>query len=416
MGGLRYLDDSLQTVVRDLNALQRAHPEVYCGSRSAANVALLWPQATADLGGTRTPLLATAQARIYPPAPPGSVPPTAPGLAMVQEEFYGWAEALFRAGYAYDIIDDEALEEAVLRPEALARYEAIILPAAQCLSEAACGAVEAYVRAGGHQVATGTTSLCDERDQARADFALAPVFGASFAGRQIGPFPIDYLMLEGSAVSSVGSTAVETAVLAGLDHDVIPAPPSAVAVRPVGAQVLAAHLHQLRTRYEPLRPDETPTPAILTHRYGEGTCVYLAGAFGSAYWQHRFPDYRRLLRNAVAWRCAPQVMLSLHDGSPAPDSIEISWRRATDGRWLLHLVNHTGTMSRPIEQVLAIQNLRLTLRALAGAAGVRRAKGELRAHALVAGIELPVTQENGNPATPVVVLPHLDAYEAIVLW
>ena len=59
------------------------------------------------------------------------------------------------------------------------------------LSDAACAAIEAYVRGGGHLVATGTTSLCSEQDVARADFALARVFGATYADHLIGPLPID---------------------------------------------------------------------------------------------------------------------------------------------------------------------------------------------------------------------------------
>ena len=360
MGGFRYLDEDLQTVVRDLNSLQRRHPEVYCNSSSLANVALLWPQATADLGGTHTPIT------------PGN--PRATGLSVVHDEFYGCAEALFRAGYAYDVIDDQAIEEGA---QTLSRYDALILPCAQCLSGAACSAIEAYVRGGGHLVATGTTSLCNEQDIARADFALARVFGATYGGRLIGPLPIDYLEITAPPSDDRFSAADRAALLASIHHMVIPAPLNAAAVEPRTAYTLAGYLKKPKTRYEPIVREKHPEAAILVNRYGNGTCVFLPGVFGSTYWLNRFPDYRKLLENAVRWRCEPQVSFEPTGGSTIPDTIEVSWRRAAGGDLLLHLVNHTGAMSRPIEQLLPIYNLRILLHADAVP------NGNLRAQALV---------------------------------
>jgi hypothetical protein len=404
MGGWRYLDKELQAVVRDLNRLQRENPDVFCGTRSAANVALLWPQCTADFGGVRTPMLATTQARIYPPPLPGSPPATTSGAVVVQEEFYGWAEALMRGGIPYDILDDAALVEDA---ETLTRYQAIILPSAQCLSDACCSALKEYVRRGRHLIATGTSSLCDEWDQPRQDFALADVFGASYAGRLIGPLPIDYLEIASDARSSSATMAL----LADITHNVIPAPPSAVAVRSKTAFTLAVHLHKLLTRYEPLQREEVPQAAALVNRYGEGSCVFLPGAFGSAYWQHHFADYRRFMLNALLWRCEPPMGLRLAlkegslVGSSPPETVEVSWRRSADGRWLLHLVNHTGMMSRPIEQLLPLLNVQVVLPALASAR-------QLRARALVSRADLAVDWDD---RVPWLRLPRLEAYEVIVL-
>lgn len=393
MGGLRYLDDDLQAVVKDLNSLQRRNPEVYCNSSSLANVALLWPQATADLGGTHTRMLGT---QLGCGLASGADTPWVTGLSVVQYEFYGWAEALFRAGYAYDVIDDPAVE---MGAAALSRYDALILPAAQCLSDAACAAIEAYVRGGGHLVATGTTSLCSEHDVAHADFALARIFGASYADRLIGPLPIDYLEVAATARDA-------SALLAGIHHTVIPAPPTAVAVRQTTASTVAIHLKKLTTRYEPILRDDHPEPAILANRYRKGTCVFLPGAFGTAYWLNHFPDYRNLLQNAIRWRCPPQVSIDTDGATTIPDTIEVSLRRAASGELLLHLVNHTGAMSRPIEQLLTIHDLRISLHA-----PVARG-GRLRARALVSGESLK-TEHEGN--VPVIRLPRLDAYEAIIL-
>ena len=390
MGGLRYLDASLQAVVRDLNRLQCAHPDIFCGSRSAANVALLWPQLTADFGGTQTPMLATTHAKIYA-RPPNTPPPTAPGSTVVEEEFFGWAELLFREAIPYDVLDEAALDAGV---EAMGRYKTIILPAAQCLAETTCKALDEFVRRGGHLIATGTSSLCDESDAPRAGFRLADCFGAAYDGRLIGPLPFDYI--------EIG--AKSGALLKGITHEIIPAPPSAVAVRATTATAQAFHLRKLPTRYQPIERDDHPVPAVLLNRHGEGACVYLPGAFGSAYWQHHLPDHRLLLRNAVHLGGDAPVALGGGD-SALPDSIEVSWRQAADGRWLLHLVNHTGSMSRPIERVLPARDLVISLPALAKS-------GMIRAKAIVCGAGLAVERRGGIPTLR---LPSLGAYEVIVI-
>ncbi|HLJ13552.1 MAG TPA: hypothetical protein VKV15_03580 [Bryobacteraceae bacterium] len=125
-----------------------------------------------------------------------------------------------------------------------------------------------------------------------------------------------------------------------------------------------------------------------------------------AVWLNRFPDYRKLLENAVRWRCEPQVSFEPTGGSTIPDTIEVSWRRAAGGELLLHLLNHTGAMSRPIEQLLPVYNLRILLHADAVP------KGNLRAQALVSDANLKIERQRN---VPVVLLPRLDAYEAIIL-
>lgn len=189
---------------------------------------------------------------------------------------------------------------------------------------------------------------------------------------------------------------------AELARDVLPALASAVSVRPTGGKVLAVYWQELLTRYEPVVPQSSPEPAVLVNRVGRGTAVFLPGSFGASYWQHRFPDYRRLMTAALALHARPPVIL----GAPStPDSIEVSWRQTADGRWVLHLVNHTAPMARPIEHVLPVENVRIRLPSLAGSK-------PLVARALVAAKGLPVEAKAGVPC---LTLPRLEAYEVVVI-
>ena len=86
------------------------------------------------------------------------------------------------------------------------------------------------------------------------------------------------------------------------------------------------------------------------------------------------------------------------------DAVEVAWRRAANGDWLLHLVNHTA-VSRPIERVLPLRDIVVSLPALADSK-------QLRARALVSGEELAVNRRDRAPS---VRLPTLGAYEIIVI-
>ena len=78
-------------------------------------------------------------------------------------------------------------------PEDLAKYSALLLPNTALLSDEQCRQLRAYVDAGGSLLATFETSLYDERNQRRADFGLADVFGIRKAGEIIGTIGNAYL-------------------------------------------------------------------------------------------------------------------------------------------------------------------------------------------------------------------------------
>ena len=58
----------------------------------------------------------------------------------------------------------------------------LVLPNIGAMSDGECAIVRRFVERGGTLIATGVTSLYDENGEARADFGLAPVFGAHILG------------------------------------------------------------------------------------------------------------------------------------------------------------------------------------------------------------------------------------------
>ncbi len=134
--------------IRALYAWHAANQEHYAGLRNAARIGLYQSRKAAAYGG------ATATG--------------AEQTACFRGAYRALAEG--RLPFAF-VCDERMLDDDVA--EQLGRYDVLVLPNVGCMSEAECAALDAWVEAGGTLIATGETSLYDERGAARAGFALS---------------------------------------------------------------------------------------------------------------------------------------------------------------------------------------------------------------------------------------------------
>jgi hypothetical protein len=74
----------------------------------------------------------------------------------------------------------ESLAEFRLTPDGLAKFEALVLPEVDVLSDAQAGVIRDWVKGGGTLVASHLCGMWDEKRQQRPNFALADVFGVDF--------------------------------------------------------------------------------------------------------------------------------------------------------------------------------------------------------------------------------------------
>lgn len=91
----------------------------------------------------------------------------------------GALEALTYAGRPV-----ESLAEFRLQPDELAKFEALVLPDVEVLSDAQADVIRNWVKGGGTLVSSYKTGLRDEKRQARSNFALADVFGVDFESEE----------------------------------------------------------------------------------------------------------------------------------------------------------------------------------------------------------------------------------------
>ncbi len=355
-----------------MNSFLRSNARYYSGTRSEAKTAVVWSDTTANFySGAGAQLIDV-----------DTVARTS-NVGNLDGEFSGVTEALLRAHVPFDVIDDVTLER-----DPLARYGAIFLPNVACMSDKAAARIRDYVRAGGALFATFETSLYDDAGVRRKDFALADVFGAADAHRLAGPRRWDFMR-----------PASQDGLLDGIRREMIPSPEYYVAVTAHDARPVLRYTAPLVGRYDGV-PAANDDPALLVNSFGKGKAVYFTGDFGNMIAAFHTPELLDITANAVREMAPPAFELA-----GAPGSVEAVLRSQENGsRLLLHLVNFTGEMTRPIRQVVPLDHVVVRFH---DGAPIRKAYTLMGHQAITARKTAP-----GKIELP---LPPLSEYEVLVI-
>jgi hypothetical protein len=365
------MDEPEMQALAGMNQFLAANNRYYMNTRSEARVAVVWSETTANFypGGG-------ANSIDFDPAKiTGSV-------GDLNQEFGGIAEALLRAHTPFDVIDDVSLES-----EALDRYQAIFLPNVACMSDKTAARLREYVKKGGNLFATFETSLYNELGERRPTFALADVFGASDTRRLAGPLRWDFARPAGA-----------DPLLEGLQRRLLPATTYYVRATAT-ARVLAKFMQPLKGTYDGV-PGPSDDPLLTEQRTGQGRAIYSTGDLGALISGFHWPEYLRLIEN-ISHALAPPAV----EVSNAPGSVEVVLRSQDNGRrTLIHLVNFTGEMTRPIREVLPLRDVHLTL-----------AKGTVISKAYTLRTARPLTVATLPDGRRQITVPKLDEYEVVVM-
>ncbi len=358
--------------IKAMNRLVERHGRYYLNTRSEARVALVWSDVTASFyTGAEAQLIDVDRV------------PARSEVGNLEGEFNGLAEALARSHTPFDVIDDASLESA--RPD---RYALIVLPNVACMSSGTAERLRRYVEAGGHLLATFETSLYDETGVRRPDFALADVFGVHDAGRIVGPKRWDFIQPAQGAPE----------LLSHLRRRLFPATTYHLRVRPAGGRAVLYFTRTMAGPYDGI-PEASEDPALVWHAAGRGRVVYVAGDLGNSIQNLHIAEHLELVASVVRQLAPSPVRLE-----NAPGSVEVVLRSQQGGRrWILHLVNFTGEMTRPIQRIVPLSNVIVELDREAPVRSVR---------ALVSGQALRFRFGAGRLRATV---PHLSEYEALVI-
>jgi hypothetical protein len=358
--------------VTDMNQFVAKNSAYLQQTRSEATTALVWSDTTANFYAG-----ADAQMIDIDRVPQRSE------VGNLDAEFSGLAEALLRSQTPFDVIDDVSLDQ-----EDLKRYAAIFLPNVACMSEKSVSHLKEYVRNGGNLFATFETSLYDDTGIRRDDFALAELLGVTDQRKIIGPKRWDFM-----------KPATASPLLAGIQRELLPSPAYHVRVTAKGAQPLLFFTKPLAGVYDGI-PELSDDPSLLVNQFGKGKVIYFSGDLGSGIQSFHLAEFFRLIAN-ITRELAPSPVLV----EGAPQSLQVVLRSQQEGkRLLLHLLNFTGEMTRPMSRVLPLENARVSLLIQGRIKSVRTLMQPRKLQA-----------RTGVGGRVQIVLPRMDEYEVVVI-
>jgi hypothetical protein len=312
-------------------AQNQAH---YTNTSSASRVAVLFSYATQDAYKTTV-----KDSDLYGKTAASSS--AAQGNAS--ESFNGACDILGRSSIPFDILTDYALTL-----EKLTKYDCLILPTSACLSDETCSLIRQFVKQGGNLIATFDSSLYSAHGAQRANFALADVFGADFAGSTT-----SYNNFNAFAALNHPAAASLDLFLNNSDHW-LPAPEFGVNITPhPGAQVLAKFHEPQLGRYT--NPTPLNQPAIILNQLGKGRSLFLPGTFLEMSNKYGHDEHRRICANAARHFSTPPVELTGGLGN-----IEVALRKLGSSL-IVHLINYAGIAPRPYTKVAPQDGLKLNL-------------------------------------------------------
>ncbi len=125
-----------------------------------------------------------------------------------------------------------------------------------------------------------------------------------------------------------------------------PATARLLEVKPVTAEALGYYSVNTGGWYQPV--ELSSMPSLLRNAYGKGLVFYFTGNFFETYHAYRFSSYLNLLRRVLGERYRSPVELE------GPSSYVEAELRAKGGKLLLHLVNHTSALSRPMLELVPV--------------------------------------------------------------
>jgi hypothetical protein len=339
---------------------------------------------------------------------------------LVEEPWRGWANAMVRARIPYlpvhvDHIDRDA-----------PNLQALILPNLAALSDAQAKAVQRFVERGGRLIATGRTSLFDEWGQARADFALAKLFGAHWVG-EIQPSPDadfkratdtqhTYLrLLPEISTNRTGSTLPLDSTPSPNRHQILLGF-EATNILAFGGwlgDVTAEENSEVLCTFVPsfpvyppetswMRQPRSNLPGLIVRQFAQGAAAFMPADLDRRYAADNLPDHGQILANLVRWAVNNQFPVKV----TGPGLIDCQLYRQSN-RLILHLVNltNTGAWRAPADEVIPVGPLHVQLQLPQGING-------RRARLLVAGHKIS-PHRHGTFCQ--LAVPTLNEHEVIVL-
>ena len=322
------LDSPAGAAAKEMVQFDKRNAALYENTKSVADVAIFFSFDTSKryaATGEHTDLYASGDQK------------NKISIGNYTKSIHGAYDILFQSTIPADIVTEFSLDK-------LDDYSVLVVPTGACMSREVAEAITRYVENGGVLISDSETSLYDADFSKRDNFLLSDLLGVSYKG-WTKYNNHDYFALE------------DASLLDGENIQYIPAPVVAVDVEvDKNAEVAARLFAPLAGRYAgaPASPER---PLIIKNSVGKGVSYYFAGTFFELFDDYGISHYRKIINTIVKKHTSPDFELI-----NAPASVEFTVREVRDsGNILIHLVNYSGPMSRPIEKVIPLSGIVLKI-------------------------------------------------------
>jgi hypothetical protein len=356
-------------VVKEVFEFHRENEKFYDGARPAARVALLSSQTRDESFGE------------------------AKYAARTQKERRGIHRALIESHVPFDLIGEDHLETAT-SAELRARFDCIIAPDIQALTDLQCAVLDGYVALGGGLVSTFDTASRHPDGSQReevglaslgADRILSSLENDDVRSAYVRPredqtdFEFGY-----NRLITVDRNFTLVGVKAGAEVPLTFVPPS---------------------RYGPPEKcywdNEPGYPGLITFAHGEGKSVCVPWPIGTLFHDLSIPEYREILEQAIEYVSAsPRQVVT---NAPTQVEVVVSQQPET-GSTLIHLINYSGHDGRAFHEPLEIRDIQISLDGIGSITTARSQR-------LDTALDLTLAGDHGITVT----LPRLGLFDLIVL-
>ncbi len=312
----------------EFNKFINEQKDIYKKSLPCAKVALMWSQDSANnyASGVEQSDFTDAKA------------------AGVKErgdhytELMSFFDILTRAHTQFDIID----EISVL--EGLDKYEIVFLPDCACMSDEVASIITSYVEKGGNICSTFATGFYN----ADGSYSKTPKIGVVQGVEEV--VEVIKYPANGTAYQKLNRCHW---LYKGVSADLLPNPLLAVKCKiSDNATIVSESLTAMPSVYSAL--PSKGFPGIVLNKYGKGNSIYITGTFGVCYADRAHIDFAQIVENVV--NNYSNYVLKL-DTSGLVEAV----LRKQEDRYILHLINLTGQMNRPIRRIVPLKDIKIDM-------------------------------------------------------
>lgn len=301
--------------------------------------------------------------------------------SLLHNAYLGYYLCLTRSHILFDIILDEHLTLEQLKP-----YELLILPNSACLSGKQREAIKEFVKQGGKLYASFETGFYDEKGNPVKDKEWMDLLGIE--------------EIEDIFSPTIGENyIVPVETFAGFQEgELIERPIQALKVKSKrGIRMPLFYMKAVPKIYMPLE-ERSDYPALLINKYGKGESVYSSSLLETFYGEYRIESSAQLMSRIVKM-LLPERTIKVE----APSTVEVEvYYQEEFSRYLVHLINSTGDMQRPLKEIIPIYGIEVSL-------GVKQVK---KVYRLSNKESIPFVHKRGEVKF---VIPELKLYEVMVV-